>query len=327
MLMSKSRNSQRRRNILAACVTILSVAILHSSFDALPAGEDVAAKDTTPLRSFAEELSVPLPPDADVQPAAQQNDSQEQAGTKTAAGIHLDNMEALKFCTLMLQDGARFMENLDDYTVVFNKEERIDGDLQEPQSIEMKVRHTPHFSVYMKWKSGPRGQQVLYSDEYEDGNMVVKFGGIKRFLPAIKLDPNSAAARAESRYPVTQAGVLGMIRQILEYRELDLKLKSGVTCVRLPDQDFDNRKCYVFLINYDSAEVCSKYRKSLISVDADLHIPMLVRNFTWAVDADYETEAELDKATLIENYSFTGLNMSSELIARDFSRDNPRYRM
>ncbi len=100
-----------------------------------------------------------------------------------------------------------------------------------------------------------------------------------------------------------------------------------MTCLRLPDQEFDQRKCYTFLLKYDSPEFCKVYRKSIMMVDARYHIPVMLRNFTWANDVEGLTEEELDNQTLIENYSFTGLNTSTKLADADFSRDNPRYRM
>ncbi|MEQ9410149.1 MAG: DUF1571 domain-containing protein [Fuerstiella sp.] len=336
MLKVSPRNSPGRRNFVAACVTVLSVGILHCSFDSLPAGEDVSiSHSSSSLTAFATDTIVPMPPEAADLVARNFKDMENEPPDSRALaepqrmteGGMLDSMETMKFCTLMLQDGARFMENVSDYTVVFQKEERINGDLQEPQIIDMKVQHSPHFAVYMKWKNGERGRQVLYSDEYEDGCMTVKFGGIKRILPALRIDPNCANARAESRYPVTQAGVVGMIKQILVHREADLKRGHGVSCVRLPDQEFDQRKCYVFLVTYESPEFCEIYRKTVMMMDAEYHIPVMVRNFTWATDADGLTEEELDKATLIENYSFSDLNLSSKLVAIDFSRENPRYRM
>lgn len=331
MLKFSPRNSPGRRNLVAVCVTVFSVGILHSSFDSLPAGEDVADTRSTTLKSFAEE-QVPLPPDAAKTISKNtaenyENDPPEGPSAAQSAADQMSSMDTLKFCTLMLKDGARLMESVGNYTVVFNKEERINGDLLEPQSIDMKVQHKPHFAVYMKWRVGDRGRQVLYSDEYEDGSMVVKFGGLKRILPALKIDPNCANAKAESRYPVTEAGVLGMIRQLLVHREQDLKRGHGVSCVRLPDQELDQRKCYSFLIEYEDQKFSKTYRKTLVNIDARYHIPMLVRNFTWATDAENLSEAELDQSTLIENYSFSGVNLESELVAIDFSRENPRYRM
>lgn len=329
------RHSSGRRNFGAMCIALVSGAVLHGSFDSLPAGEDVSGSSSGMPQSVAMELPVPLPPestdtasDALADNSASSSDTGSEAALPAAiSGGTLDSMDTLKFCTLMLQDGARFMEDMENYTVVFHKQERINGDLQEQQSIDMKVQHQPHFAVYMKWKNFERGRQVLYSDQYEDGCMVVKFGGFKRILPALKLEPNSSNARAESRYPVTQAGILGMIRQILVHRQEDLKRGHGVNCVRLPDQEFDQRRCYVFLLTYEDPKFCETYRKSIVHIDARHHIPLMIRNYTWATDSDGKTEAELDESTLIEHYSFTGLDFERQLVAKDFSRENPRYRM
>lgn len=336
MQKSRSRTSPGRRNFVAVCVTIVSFGILYSSFDSVPAGEDVSTSPPVNFTDFTPDVGVPLPPEAAaVTAAAGHTESSDKAVPETAEaepppvseGGVFDSMETMKFCTLMLQDGARFMENIKDYTVVFHKEERINGDLQSPQTIDMKVQQSPKFAVYMRWQTGDRGRQILFSEEYEDGCMMVKFGGLKRILPALRVDPCCANAKAESRYPITEAGVLGMIRNLLVHREKDLKRGHGVRCVRLPNQEFDQRKCYAFLMTYDSPEFCEVYRKTILMMDAEYHIPLLVRNFTWAEDSEHLSEEELDKATLIENYSFTNLQLSSNLVARDFSRDNPRYRM
>lgn len=319
--------------MLAACVTVFSVGILYSSFDPVPAGEDLVNYEAPPTAYTIDEGDVPVPPNLDVVPAS---DDDQAASNSTevaeqpaqrAQGSVLSNNETIKFCVLLLQDGARYMKNLDDYTVNFHRQERIDGDMKQQQSIAMKVQHTPDFAVYMNWQTGDRGRQVLFSDDYDDGCMVVKFGGIKRFLPAVRLDPHSSLAKAESRYPITEAGVLGMIEQILDHRQADLKRGHGVSCVRLTDDEFDGHQCYRFLLTYDDPKFNAVYRKSILLVDSRRHIPLMVRNFTWATDSEGLSDSELDEATLIENYSFTRLDMASKLAGKDFSRDNPKYRM
>lgn len=333
---NSSRSLSGRRNFLAATVTLFSVGILYTSFDPLPAGEEFSLRPNvaTPYSAYAsyEEADVPLPTGITVNPAPDLtlagSVAEPKPGSSAAdSGNVLSSMETIKFCVLLLQDGARYMESLKDYTAHFNKEERIDGDLKAPQTIALKVQHAPHFAVYMNWQNGERGRQVLFSEAYEDGCMVVKFGGMKRFLPAVRVDPHSSLAKAESRYPITQAGVLGMIRQIQQHRQSDLKRGHGVNCVRLPDQEFDGRPCYRFLIKYEDRKFSEVYRKSIMLIDAERHIPLTVTNFTWATDADGLSEQELDQATLIENYSFTNFATSANLVAQDFSRENPSYRM
>ncbi len=331
-----SRNSSGRRNMLAACVTFFSVGILYSSFDPVPAGEDLANYEPPQAAYTVDESDVPVPPHADVVPAVYTEQTtnnpteapgQTEQTAQPSQGSVLSNNETIKFCVLLLQDGARYMKNLNDYTVNFHRQERIDGDMKEQQSIAMKVQHAPNFSVYMNWQTGDRGRQVLFSDSYDDGSMVVKFGGIKRFLPAVRIDPHCSLAKAESRYPITEAGVLGMIEQILNHRQEDLRRGHGVSCVRLTDDEFDGHQCYRFLLTYDEPKFNAVYRKSILLVDSGRHIPLMVRNFTWATDSEDLSEEELDAATLIENYSFTRLDMTSKLASKDFSRENPKYRM
>ena len=308
--------------------------MLHASFDPVPAGDDIRLGGiaSTTLPTFPSD--VPVPPEARhldrLDPNADEltENSLSTPAPQPSGACVLNNNEALQFTLLLLNDGARFLENCPSYTTTFTKQERINGDLSEDQIIDMKVRHEPYFSVYMKWRNGDRGRQVLFSEEYEDRQMVVKLGGFKgRLLPALKLDPNGDRAMSESRYPVTEAGILGMLRQIQKHRSDDVRHGHGVTCRRLPNQEFDQRDCYCFEFIYDSAKQSPIYRRSIILIDTRYHIPLMARNYTWAVDADTLSGEELDQRTLIESYSFSAVNFGSELLAKDFSRDNPRYRM
>ncbi|MDG1894974.1 MAG: DUF1571 domain-containing protein [Fuerstiella sp.] len=336
MPQSCSRNSPGRANLVAACVTVFSVAVLYTSFDPLPAGEENSSPATASSDLVIDETLVPLPSDTQVPSnvvASEDSETGRTAQTVEARRIQgtdgglLTSQEANKFCLLLLRDGARFLENVEDYTGNFHKEERIGGDLLPRQDIAIKVQHKPHFAVYMKWQNGERGRQILYSDEYDDGYMMVKFGGFKRLLPALKIDPASSIAKAESRYPITDAGVLGMLQQIVADRDKDLRRGHGFSCTRLRDQEFDGRNCYCFMVKYDDVEFSKNYRKNLIMVDAKIHVPLKVRNYTWGNDTEGLSDAELDSMTLIEDYSFTGLNFEHRLVAKEFSRENPSYRM
>lgn len=319
------RKSSGKSNVLAVCVSAASLAVIFSSFDPAPAGEDLSI-----VRPASVVLSdVPIPPDAGISFRADLRELRDElAPVAVQNGMLLDNDEALKFSLLILQDGSRFLENIDTYTTVFSKRERINGDLSNTQTIEMKVRHEPSFSVYMKWKNGDTGRQVLFNEEYEDKKMVVKLGGLKgRLLPAIKLEPTSPRAMSESRYPITQAGLLGMVKQIVACRQNDMKCGEGVTCVRLENQVWDERECYCFQYDYHSPEFSKVYRKSIVLIDTRYHIPLQIANYTWASEADGLTPEQLDEQTLIEDYSFSRIDFGRDLVAEEFSRDNPSYRM
>lgn len=320
------QKNSRRSNFLAMSVSAISLGVIFCSFDPVPAGEEISRLEIS-------SDNVPLPPGviASAESAEPQTTTVgEEPGTPATkpGGMILNNDDALKFSLLMMQDGQRFIENVDAYSVVFNKQERIQGDLSETQTIDMKVRHSPSFGIYMKWKNGDTGRQLLYNEDYEDKKMCVKLGGFKgRLLPAIKLEPTSPEAMAQARYPVTEAGILGMLKLLVFHRQNDLKNGQGVRCVRLEDTEFDDRKCYCFLYEYDSPEFNKTYRKSLLMLDARYHVPLRVINHTWTENSEGLTASELDDQTLIEDYSFLNLDFGKEMVTIDFSRDNPAYRM
>ena len=320
------RKNSRRSNFLALSVSAISLGVIFCSFDPVPAGEETG-------RAEVAVDSVPLPPGV-VAPAesseqiATTPESESAISSSNKGGMILNNEDALKFSLLMMQDGQRFIENVDAYSVVFNKQERIQGDLSETQTIDMKVRHAPSFGIYMKWKNGDTGRQLLYNEDYEDKKMCVKLGGFKgRLLPAIKLEPMSPEAMAQARYPVTEAGILGMLKLLVFHRQNDIKHGQGVRCIRLDDAEFDNRKCYCFLYEYESPEFNKTYRKSLLMLDARYHVPLRVINHTWTENSEGLTATEMDEQTLIEDYSFLNIDFGKEMVTIDFSRDNPAYRM
>lgn len=317
--------SSGKPNFLALTLLASCVAVICGSFDPAPAGEELSFVTVSTIST----ADVPLPPDAAARLVSEVAENASAAVSPVAPNsMVMTNSDAIKFSLLLLQDGARFVENIDTYTVQFNKHERINGDMTDLQTIDLKVRHRPSFSVYMKWQNGDKGRQLLYNEDYEDKKMVVKLGGIKgRILPGIKLEPLGPEAMAAARYPVTEAGILGMVKQIIMHRQNDIKHGHGVTCVRLPNQVLDERDCYCFRFEYQSPEFNAQYRKSQLLIDSRYHIPLQVVNHTWAKDAEGLTPDQLDELTLIEDYSFSRVDFGRELVAEEFSRENKAYRM
>jgi len=322
-------------NALAALLTCTSALIIFSCFDPVPAGEDLAlAAPAASASAAGNETDVPVPPEA-------RHLSGGNGSTVATAKIvpeiatepeltYSGNIgdEHRTFFLLMLQDGARFLANTREYSAVFHKQERLQGDLTEVQQIDMKIRHTPHFSVYMKWKNGDAGRQALYSAAYEDGRVSVKLGGFKgRLLPAIRLNPSGDEAMAEARHPITEAGLLFLTKRLIDDRRVELKHNHQVTCSRLPNTTVDERPCFQFQFDYPDAAANPEYRKSVIAIDSRYHVPLLVQNWTWTAGTEQISAAELDEQTLVESYSFSALNFGISYADADFSRDNPKYRM
>lgn len=329
--MPQIASQSRKPNLIAGMILVMTICVLYLNDDPVPAGDSPGGYNQHESAEV-EEFVVPMPPEAAELPFVEPDSDDDDAAVAAVAvtdarGTVLSNIELIEYSLLLLKDGAEYLRQFETYTAVFHKQERLGGDLSEVQTIDIKIRQRPHFAVYMRWRNGDRGRQLLYSDEYEDGDMVVKLGGFKgRLLPGIRLNPTGSKALEQARHPVTQAGLMGMLKKMIAHRRRDLATGHGMRCTRLPNQVFDGQDCVCFLYEYESPEISKDYRKSLILVDAKRHIPLLARNYTWAAETSL-SEEELDARTLVENYSFTNVDFSRSVTAIEFSRENPRYRM
>lgn len=231
------------------------------------------------------------------------------------------SLVALKLHVALLELGRYRIGAVPDYTAKFVKQERVDGALQDLQTIQLKLRHQP-FSVYMKWlEGGDEGRQVLFVQGENDDQLQVRLGGIKSRLPVMRLAPTCASAMQESRHPITEMGLSELAAQVHKYRSRDCSLTRGVRWEMLPDQKHFDRDCDCWIVEYDDPQIEPIYRKMITCVDKELALPISVRNFGWP-DEGVETSdaAALDAATLIEYYGYTEIRFEARLSDADFGK-------
>ena len=130
------------------------------------------------------------------------------------------------------------------------------------------------------------------------------------------------------RYPITKAGIKALAEEIIGFRKKDLAENLNTECVMLSDQKFDGKSCYCFIAHFANAKESPTYRKSVIYIDEKTCLPVFVRGFGWPQEEGLASASpeELDEQTLIESYSFTDINLKSELATTEFSEKNSDYR-
>jgi hypothetical protein len=314
MSRSTSRHSVpccKRRNLAALIVAGGAVTFLYLDCDPTPAGTRSQAD------LLAEELTPPPPPMPI--PAGANSES----GALQVSQEHISGHWAMMLNVMMLERGCESFGRIDNYTAMLHKQERIGGELGDVQKVECKLRHEP-FSIYMKWHSGDVGRELIFVDGANDGNMVVHPGGWKgRLTGALNLDPNGSMAMAESRHPVTQAGLKRLAETLLSYHRKCLQLSSGWTCDLFDNQKINGRDCYLVVVTYASQQRSETYRKSMHYIDKELSLPICTRNFGWPEDEC--DAADLDEQTLIESYTWTDIQVESRLADADFDSTNSDY--
>lgn len=224
-----------------------------------------------------------------------------------------------------LERGRSFLRSIPGYTAQFSKQEVVGGELLEEQIIFLKCRHQP-FSVYLLWETGDAGREVLYVEGANLGRLLVHDGGWKSRLPALSLTPDCAWALHDSRYPVTSAGLLGLIEIMVRTHRDDLSHSNFAACELHTDSDVAGRPCLEFVTRYKNSEVSPKYRKSITRIDEEWNVPLESQHFEWPRDRADRTPDELDPATLIEWYRFTDIDFGYRPEELDFDRANPAYR-
>jgi hypothetical protein len=224
----------------------------------------------------------------------------------------------------LLESGYVHLNSCKDYQATFRKEEVVKGELLEEQVMAIKCREKP-FSVYLHWLAGDVGREVIFVDGRNDGKMIAHDGGWKARIPAFTLSTDCMLAMRDARYPVTSAGISGLIEIMLSVHRDDLIRCNVASCQCEPHQRFQDRPCEMFTTIYKSRSESPVYRKSITFIDEQWNVPIHSRHFEWPSSKVKLTEDELDGATLIESYSFTDIEFGCNLTDHDFDPKHPEY--
>ncbi len=333
---------ENRRNAYASLVVLFAFAFYHWNTDPEACGADpvaVARRSTAKLLTSATvstpraPIGLPAVPQFSGETSVSEPGSQSpsictetvipfEEEAQSPVGTALHGRWALKASQSLLQQGQSNLGNISDYSAQFKRQERINGALLNPQTMNLKVRHAP-FSLYMKWTEGDKGRQLIFVEGQNENQVLIQIGGVPgRLTGALPMAPNDPRVLAESRYPATCAGMLELTKIILQHHATDLGRASGVTSEIRDGESFDNRPCFLTTLVYENPSINADYSKSTIFIDKELSVPVCVRNYTWiegqAPKADNED-------SLIEFYSYTGLELNTQLSDNDFEKR--KYKM
>jgi hypothetical protein len=186
------------------------------------------------------------------------------------------------------------------------------------------IRHeqtggTP-FSVYLGFKkpSSMKGREVIYVDGANDGKLVAHEGGFKsRFLPTVSLDPTSALAMRNQRYPITEIGLRTLTERLIEKGERDRAL--GPCKVRiLRGAKVSGRSCTCIEVRHDDRKPELDFHVARVFVDDEYQVPIRYEAFEWPTSPG-------GKMQLIEEYTYMDLKINVGLTDDDFDRSNTAY--
>jgi hypothetical protein len=215
--------------------------------------------------------------------------------------------------------GLADVEKVKDYSATMVKRESNNGKLSEFEHIFVKVRHEP-FSVYMYFL-GPedaKGQEVLYVHGKNDGMMWAHGTGLKRTMfGTVSLKPTGPLAMKGQRYPLTEVGMLNMLRRLIEigekdmqYGECEVKFFEGAR--------INDRLCTCIQVVHPVPRRNFLFHVARIFVDDEINLPVRYEAYDWPKQQGGPPE-------LTEEYTYVDVKLNNGFTDADFDRRNPSY--
>jgi hypothetical protein len=206
-------------------------------------------------------------------------------------------------------------QNIRDYSCTLVKQERVDGDLGEPQQISMKVRNQP-FSVYMRFLKPYRGREVLYVDGQNNNEMFVLEAGFKRtLLGKMSFSPDSAIVMRGQKYPITRVGIRNLMAELITCSEADMQYRESDVTTN-PNVKITGRPTTMVQIVHPVPRQNFRSHITRVFFDNELRVPIHYDSYMWPDKPGAQPPLE-------ESYTYANLKLNNGYTARDFDSENP----
>jgi hypothetical protein len=215
--------------------------------------------------------------------------------------------------------GLAEFEKVKDYSCTLVKRERIDGTLNEHEYLFVKVRQHPR-SIYIYFLSPAKvkGQEVLFVEGQNDGNMLAHPNGLKhKMIGTVSLNPTGMMAMAGNRYPVTELGIRRLLERLIEVGEHDMQF--GECEVKfIEGAKISGRECTCIQVVHPTPRKEFIFNMARIFVDKELDFPIRYEAYDWSKEPG-------GAPLLIEEYTYMNLKVNNGFTDQDFDRRNPNY--
>ncbi|MHB8969477.1 MAG: DUF1571 domain-containing protein [Pirellulaceae bacterium] len=260
-------------------------------------------------------------------PESTSTDSATAKGTQTLPPAD-DHAGRLQYVLEFARKAASRIDNeVNDYTCILVKRERVDGQISSYQYMHAKIRHEKKegdkvvvpLSVFLSFLKPERmeGREVLFVENENQGDLIARRGGRRSPNMTVQLPPDHPMAMEGNRYPVSEIGFQNLTRRLIEVLENEQTYNGGVIDI-FPDAKVDGRKCTHFRLTHATPRPDLAYCKAEVSVDDELGIPVYFRSFDWPAKAG-------DPPQLLEEYFYKSVKLNVGLTERDFDLNNPEY--
>ena len=215
---------------------------------------------------------------------------------------------------------AHIDANIQDYSAILTKQERVNGELGDVQNVFLKVRHNP-FGVYMFFLKPHKGRECLYNvgPGGEKGKLWALDCGWKRRVGKLEFDPEGRMAMKGQKYPIMKIGFRELTKELIEvatndvqFRECEVQVSQRV----LNAKGEPPRPVTLLEVTHPTQRRNFRFYKAQVFMDNELRIPIRYAAYMWPKNTG-------EAPPLEEVYTYTRIKINNGFTDLDFDEENP----
>jgi hypothetical protein len=222
---------------------------------------------------------------------------------------------------------SHMQDNIHDYTALFAKRCRVDGELADMTFAQVKIRNprpanaspTTPMGVYLDFvkPSSVRGRVVIWVQGRNEGKLIAHESGLANFV-SLRLDPNGYLAMRGQRHPITEIGIENLLKKIIERGERDRQY--GECDVQFfKNAKLGDMQCTMLQVTHPVRRPYFDFNKARIYFSESLKLPVRYESWSWPVESGGDPVLE-------EEYNYLKVKVNVGLTDLDFDPENPAYR-
>ena len=137
-----------------------------------------------------------------------------------------------------------------------------------------------------------------------------------RLMGTVSLYPDSDRAMHNNRYPLTEVGILNLIKKLVEHAESDSKFDDCEVRI-FKDAKIEGRPCHYIRVTHQKRARNSRFTWRIF-IDNELNVPVRYEAYTWPTDP-------AGKPELLEEYTYLDFRFDVQFTERNFDINNPDY--
>ena len=216
----------------------------------------------------------------------------------------------------MARESLAALQNVQDYEATFTRRELVKN-RQVSEQTQLRVRHQP-FSIYMKTIAPSAGREVLYVAGKNQNHLLAReASGIRALGGTVRLPVTSPMVLANTRHPITDAGMKRLLE--LAIAQWELESKYGEIDVKFyPDAKIGNIACEVIESTHPQPRRQFPYSMTRVFFDKQTRFPIRAENYGFP-------KTPGDAAPLLEEFTYENIKVNVGLKDADFDHNNPNY--